>query len=288
MILIIGADGEIGRALAADLRASGSPVAATTRRAVTAPRLINLDLAAIPADWTPPAGTQAACITAAVARLAACEADPQGAARINVDGAIALTEGLAARGIYTLFLSTNQVFDGSVPNVAADATLSPVSVYGRQKAQTETALRAMMAQGAPVGILRLSKVVSPGMPLFVTWRDSLAAGVPIRAFSDMTFAPVPAAQVIAAIKAMLYARAATVAQLTGPRDISYLEAAQEIALRHGFDPALVMAASAAELGLAPGSIPAHTTLDSRFLCDSWRILVPDALEVVNGAFRPAA
>jgi dTDP-4-dehydrorhamnose reductase len=281
MYLVIGGDGEVGQALAVGLRAAALPFTCSTRRAVTAPDWIHLDLAAIPPDWAPPEGTQAACITAAVARLAACEADPEGAARVNVEGTIALAERLAARGIYTLFLSTNQVFDGMVPNVAADAPVCPVSIYGKQKAQTETALRAMMAQGAPVGVLRLSKVVSPGAQLFTDWREKLAAGQPVRAFADMTFAPVPAALVTEAIMAMLHARAATIAQLTGPRDITYLEAARFIARRQGAHPALVVPGSASALGLAPGSIPTHTTLDIRYLRDNWRIIVPDALGVVD-------
>ena len=283
MFLIIGGDGEVGQGLAAGLRAAGAPVVCTTRRAVASAGWVHLDLAAIPADWAPPEGTQAACITAAVARLAACEADPAGAARVNVAGTIALAESLAARGIYTLFLSTNQVFDGTVPNAAADAPLCPVSTYGRQKAQTETALREMMARGAPVGILRLSKIVSPGMQLFAGWRDSLAAGKPVKAFTDMTFAPVPAAVVTEAIMARLQARAATVAQLTGPRDISYFEAARHIALLQDANPALVLAGSAAAPGLAPVSIPKHTTLDCSLLREAWRIFVPDALEVVSVA-----
>jgi dTDP-4-dehydrorhamnose reductase len=283
MYLIIGGDGEVGQALAAGFHAASLTFMRTTRRAMAAPGWMHLDLAAIPTDWAPPAGTQAACITAAVARLAACEADPEGAARINVDGTIALTERLAGRGIYTLFLSTNQVFNGAVPNVPADAPPCPVSIYGQQKTRTEAALRGMMARGAPIGILRLSKVLSPGMQLFCSWRESLASGLPVRAFADMTFAPVPAAMVATAITAMLNARCPTVAQLTGPRDITYLEAARHIALSQDADPALVVAGSATALGLAAGSIPTHTTLDSFFLRETWGLVVPDALEVVNDA-----
>ena len=87
------------------------------------------------------------------------------------------------------FLSTNQVFDGSVPEMAADAPASPVSEYGRQKARVEAALRARMDQGAPVAVLRLAKVVSRDMPLIRGWVDALSAGKPIRAFHDMTLAP---------------------------------------------------------------------------------------------------
>jgi dTDP-4-dehydrorhamnose reductase len=43
---------------------------------------------------------------------------------INVARTIELVERLVARGIYVLFLSTNQVFDGSRAHVPAAAPLS--------------------------------------------------------------------------------------------------------------------------------------------------------------------
>ncbi len=230
MFLIVGVDSSVGQAVADAFRAEGSAVAATTRRATTAGAgRVLLDLADIPDGWKAPEGTSAACIAAAIARLADCEADPIGSARVNVTGAVELTRRLVRQGVYTLFLSTNQVFDGGTPLVAADAPLSPNSAYGRQKADTEMALRRMMADGAPVGILRLSKVVPPEMKLFADWRDDLKAGRAVRAFVDMTLAPVPMALVVRAIGVMMRERLARVAQLTGDQDISYFDAARHVA-----------------------------------------------------------
>jgi len=280
--LVVGADSGVGQAVAAAFRSAGIPVIGTTRRPETmGPGRVLLDLNDVPAEWEPPAGTHAACIAAAVARLADCEADPIGAARVNCTGTIALAECLAERGIYSLFLSTNQVFDGTVPHVAADAPLTPRSEYGRQKARTETALRRMMDTGAPVGILRLSKVVPPDLALFTGWRDSLTAGRAVRAFGDMTLAPVPLALVVRAIVFMLRERVVGVAQLTGPRDITYLEAARYVAARVGADLGLVEAGRAADIGLPPGATPAHTTMDSVLLRAACGIVVPDAEVVVE-------
>src|SRR5882757_3776887 len=143
MWLLIGGDSEIGTATHQFLKARGIASAATTRRKerVAADRPC-LDFAAPLDDWEPPAGTTAACFFAAIARIAACDADPQGSAHVNVTQTIALADKLMARGISVLFLSTNQVFDGTVPNVPPDAPHSPVTEYGRQKARTETMLRA--------------------------------------------------------------------------------------------------------------------------------------------------
>lgn len=282
MYLVIGGNSEIGGATARHLEGRGRQVLTTTRRPgeVGAARPL-LDFDAPLGDWALPEGTEAACIFVAVARLAACENDPAGSARINCERTIALAERLVAQGVFTLFLSTDKVFDGSRPTVPAEMPPSPLSEYGRQKARTEAAIRAMMARGAPAAILRLSKVASPGMALLADWRRELAAGRPIRAFSDMRMAPVPTALVATAIARMLEDRDPVVAQLSGPRDVTYAEVARRIARDVGADAALVEEVSARDHGMPPGGTARHTTLDSAYLGDRYGIAVPDVEDVVR-------
>jgi dTDP-4-dehydrorhamnose reductase len=281
MFLLVGGDSEIGAAAAVQLRGHGRVVATTRRRENLDDDRVFLDLAGDLSAWEPPAGTRAACLCAAIARLADCAADPAGSARINVSGTLTLTERLLARGVYVLFLSTNQVFDGWTPEVAADAPTAPVSEYGRQKARTEAALRAQMSHGSPVGILRLAKVVSPQTALLRDWRAALAAGKSIRAFHDMTMAPTPMEAVASAIVALMADRAAGVFQLTGPRDVRYAEVGQFLAERLHADPALVVRTSVKDASLPAGIGPAHTTLDSSALRQRYGIGVPDAWDVLD-------
>ena len=161
----------------------------------------------------------------------------------------------------------------------ADAPLSPASEYGRQKARTDAHLQAMIAAGAPVGILRLARVVSPGMALFRQWRDALAAGQKVRPFRDMMMAPTLAADAATAILALMQARAAGVWQLSGPCDVSYAEIAGFIARRVGADSTLVEPVAAASAGMPEGATPRHTTLDSGALArfgiaprDPWEVI----------------
>src|SRR6202162_2461715 len=177
MFLIVGGDSEIGAAAYRAMKAQGVAVAATTRRRDrVAPDRPFLDLASPLDDWAPPPETQAVCLCAAVARLAACANDPVASAQINVAQTLAVADKLLARGIVVLFLSTNQVFDGRTPHERAEAPYSPVSEYGRQKARAEAALLRRMESGAPVAILRLAKVVSDTMPLIGGWVKDLPAG----------------------------------------------------------------------------------------------------------------
>jgi dTDP-4-dehydrorhamnose reductase len=282
MFLIVGANSEIGSATARLIRARDGTVMTTTRRGLEATsNQVRLDFERPIESFTIPKEITAACIFVAVARLAACAADPVGSARVNVERTLALVDLLTASGVYVLFLSTNQVFSGDRSHVPADAPTSPVSEYGRQKAETERALRERITNGAPIGILRLAKVVSPGMALVTTWNQELAAGRSIRAFSDMTMAPTPVDVVATAIARMMEDRLPAIAQLTGPRDVSYLEVGGFLAEQIGADPRLVESVSTLESGMPMGSTPRNTTLDSSYIAERYGLTVPDAFDVID-------
>jgi dTDP-4-dehydrorhamnose reductase len=281
--LLVGGDSEIATATGALLRERSMPSLATTRRSDRpgASGRVFLDLAAPLDDWQPPTETTTACIFAAVARLADCQRDPAGSALVNVTRTLALVERLVSCGIHVLFLSTNQVFDGREPWVSAQTPHSPTSEYGHQKARIEVALQAMMNAGAPVAILRLAKVVSPGLALLRQWEATLAAGRKVQAFYDMVMAPVPAAIVAAAIAALLSERGPGIWQLSGPNDISYAQIAAHIARcvaapRHLVEP---VAASSADMPV--GTTPRHTTLDSSDLRNRFGIAVPEPWSVID-------
>ncbi len=288
MQLLVGADSEIAAATWRHFEQRGLPAVGTTRRIDrVSSRLRLLDLHAPADDWTIPEGITSACIFAAVARLAACAADPAASAFINVDQTLRLVDRLIERGIHVLFLSTNQVFDGSRPHVPGDAPASPVSEYGRQKARAEAALLRHIAAGAPVGILRLAKIVSPDMALVRGWTEALRARQTIRAFSDMTMAPVPVALTASAIAELMASRERGVFQLTGPADVTYAEVGRHVARRVGAPAGLVEPVPAATAGMPVGTTPRHTTLDSSALCEHFGILAPDAWGVLDPIIQHA-
>ena len=284
--LLVGGDSEIAAATATFLRNRGHAVLATTRRSerVSADRPF-LDLSQPLDGWQPPAGTRAACLCAAVARLGDCANDPDGSARVNVTGILAVADRLLARGIPLVFLSTDKVFEGTRAMMPADSPLCPVSEYGRQKAVAETALGERMRAGDPAAVLRLSKIVSPGMPLIAGWARDLAESKPIRAFYDMMMAPVPVAAVAAAIECLLAAPTHGIFQLSGPRDIAYSEVAARLAAMIGADPALIEPLSA-DTVLPPIGIRAqHTTLDSSALRDRFGLSVSDPSKLLDDLIR---
>jgi nucleoside-diphosphate-sugar epimerase len=282
MLILIGGDSEIGAATARTMGERNiAGVTTTRRRDLAGAERPFLDLKAPLGDWRPPEGIRSACICVAVARLAGCAADPAGSAYINVTQTLTLIDHLLARDIHVLFLSTNQVFDGNQADVPADAPHSPISEYGRQKAQVEAALIGHRARGAPVAILRLAKVVSPHMMLIRDWIGALRQGKPIRAFHDMTMAPVPAALASDVILALMQNRAEGIFQLTGPRDVSYADTGRYLAARLGAPPLLVGETSALDNGQPVGSTPRHTTLDPSAIHEYLALKCPDAWPVID-------
>jgi dTDP-4-dehydrorhamnose reductase len=286
MFLIVGGDCELGAATHRRLGEQGCRVLATTRRraTVSAARPL-LDLACV-ADWAPPEGVKSAAIFAGYTRLAACEGDRVESARVNVSATLSIAERLLARGAHVLFLSSNQVFDGAIADVPADAPFSAISDYGRQKAAAETALLAHFAQDAPVAILRLSKVVSESLDLFRRWGRALKAGQEIRAFHDMVIAPVPNSLAAGAAAILMRERATGVYQLSGAADASYFTFGQHMARRIGADRRLVVPVPAASASVPRGATPRHTTLDSARIATRYAITAPD-LETVIGMITDA-
>ena len=252
-VLIVGGDSFIGAELVRRLRGANWRVWSTTRRAPSAPDVIRLDLASELPEL-PDVG--AAVICAARARLGDCMTDPTGSRRVNVDGAARIAAALARRGAYPLFLSTDQVFDGLVPQRRRDDEVCPQTEYGRQKADAERAVRA--AGGA---VLRLCKVVSPELPLIAEWRRALLKGRPITPYTDMFVAPVPVAHVCALIERLLTARAAGTFHCTGAEDRSYAALAGALANALGADSGLIRAISCDPAAHPPAARPPHSTLE---------------------------
>lgn len=72
---------------------------------------------------------------AALSRTGACEQDPARARKINVDATKRLAD--LARDIPFVFLSTDQVFDGSQGNYVETDLVNPLNIYGCTKVEAE-------------------------------------------------------------------------------------------------------------------------------------------------------
>jgi len=274
-VLVIGADSAIGSAVAARLEAAGAAVARTSRRGTSAD--IPLDLAALPATWSPPPGISAAVLCAAVTSTEACRDRPDEARRVNVEGTLELGRRLADAGARIVFLSTNLVFDGSTAFTPATAARCPRTAYGRMKAEAEERLLAL----GGTTVIRLTKVIGRTLPVIDRWRDSLARDEPIRPLSDLVIAPVSLDLATTVIAAATRETVGPILQVSARADVSYADVATRLAARWGASPDLVLPTSAAELGLAIEHLPLHTTLDASAVRDRLGIEPPDPWAAID-------
>ncbi len=281
--LIVGGDGGIGSALWRQLRQTGEAVTATSRHGTEG--TLALDLATAADSFPLPPNIESAFLCAATTNLAHCEDSPTESAAINVEATVTLATRLVDAGAFVLFPSSNLVFDGSVPMVDAQAPTSPLTEYGRQKAEAE---RRLLELGDSVAVLRLTKVVHPRLPLFLEWRQALAAGETIHPFFDLLLSPVSLELAVQAMICISEQRKGGLFQLSADRDLSYEEAAQRLVHSVGADASLVQPHSSSEAGVPLARRPSHTTLNGQRLRRECAIAPPSAESTLDAVFTAMA
>lgn len=280
--LVVGGESMVGAALLQRLTRSGLDTRGTTRRhdAVTGTNLF-LDLSAVPDSWKPSDPVDVAILCAGVTRLKACKEHPEESRRINVDGIVKVAEILRKQGVFVIYLSTNQVFDGTRPLVTPSNATSPVTEYGRQKAEAE---RRLKEAGTVDAIVRLTKVMGPVNALIQGWKRDLLAGRTITPFSDMPLAPVPLSAVVSVLTIIAQERRSGTFHVSGERDITYADAARIGAEVLGVSPELVQPVHSAQADLASEPSPVNTSLNIDLLKATFGIAPPEVRWTIETAF----
>ncbi len=279
-MLVIGADGMIGRALATRLARNGYAVIGTSRKA--APGLIPLDLARDAAQWTLPTAN-VAFLCAAVTSQEKCRKEPDVCRAVNVDATLALAERLVRQGTHVICPSTNLVLSGEQPFQAVDDSYAPRSEYARQKADAEKRLQRLPG----TCIVRFTKVFGRGTPLLRGWCESLLKGQPIRPFADMSMAPLPLDFAVRVLVAIASARATGIMQISAAADITYATAARFVAKRLGAADELVQPITVAESGMPIEHVPRHAALDTARLQTEFGFRPPCPRDAVELGMKPA-
>lgn len=176
-VLLIGAAGLLGRAVAASLARESSlnlvatirnPQSAGAKRLALPPEnLAELDVFDEPAleHLFATCRPAAVIICAAERRPDVCERDPAAARAINVTAQARIGVLAARYGAWTLGISTDYVFDGKAAPYREDAAPNPLNIYGRTKLEGEAALLA----ASPLScVLRLPLLFGP----IVDWSES--------------------------------------------------------------------------------------------------------------------
>jgi dTDP-4-dehydrorhamnose reductase len=182
-ILITGAGGGLGRALASACADRGWEVAAFTRRELDITRAGDVEKAL---DEIRP---WAVVNAAGYVNVDGAETDEESCRLSNVTGALAVARACAARGIRLAGFSSDLVFDGrkDAPYVESDA-VRPLCAYGRSKAAGERAILDALPSAL---VVRTSAFFGQGDEgNFVTRSlEALRRGDPFEVASDVVVSP---------------------------------------------------------------------------------------------------
>ena len=254
-VLVVGGDGLVGSALVRRLNREGARVFSTSRRAASHGTL-QVDLAA-PGTWPALPNVDAAILCAGITSINDCTEDPAATAKVNVAGLSALADKLAARAGMVLLLSSNQVFDGGIALRGRGDAYSAVCQYGRQKAASEAHVLGLKGGS----VLRLTKILTPDLPLLAGWRTDLSAAKPVTPFANFPLAPVSLGFAVDTIIDILEGGEPGVYQASGADDLTYVDLARILAAHLGADPGLVDPTAAVPAQLGFERLPRFSTLE---------------------------
>lgn len=224
--LILGASGFVGRHLYSTL---GPERAVATYRSSAVTGGVRFDAAAMRLRDTLLRGAHgltAAFLLHGITRLDDCARDPDGTARVNVEGMMRAIDDLVDAGVKPVYASTDAVFDGSRGRWTEEDLPNPTLTYGRQKAAVETYL---CGKPPPWIVARLSKVVGsdPGThSLLGEWVRQIEAGETIRCATDLVFTPAHVDDVAVALIRLAEGNASGVFNVCGPESMTRMDLLQ--------------------------------------------------------------
>lgn len=291
-LLLLGGNGQVGRALRRSLPALGQVVVAT-RDGADADAVADFDAPDTLVDLVRRIAPDVVVSAAAYTAVDRAESEPDAAFRINALGPAALAQGCAAIGALLVHYSTDYVFDGggSRPYREDDGP-SPLGAYGASKLAGEEMIRA---SGARYAILRTAWVyAAQGRNFLRTMLRLAGERDALRVVADQVGAPTPAAWIADAT-------ARIIAHGLQGSGTWHLVAAGETSW-HGFADAIMDEALAAGL-LArrsrvlpiatadyptPARRPAYSVLDTTKLRRDFGIVPPDWRDGLRATLRDFA
>ncbi len=129
--------------------------------------------------------------TAAMTNVDACEHDPEGCRKLNVEAVQALVVLCEEFGIHLIHLSTDFIFDGEAGPYTEDAQPNPLSLYGQSKLDAEHIIQQSNCKWAVLRTILVYGVVADmSRSNIVLWaKGALEKGQPLNVVNDQWRTP---------------------------------------------------------------------------------------------------
>ncbi len=229
-VLVAGAAGQLGRALRTALPSAGHELVAADHARLD---VSDLDATrALVAAERPDAVVNAAAWT----DVDGAEADPDGAARVNTDGARNLALAATEANAELVQVSTDYVFDGETDApYDENAATRPLQVYGRTKLAGEEAVREACARHY---VVRTAWVYDTAGRNFALTMRGLAGRRDVRVVDDQVGSPTYVPHLAAGVAKLLGSGRHGTWHMAGGGRASWFELARAIFAALGSDTAV--------------------------------------------------
>ena len=254
-ILITGATGTLGRAFARVCQKRHLHYKLLSRRDMDIADAASVERAL--AQYKP----WAVINTCGYVRVDDAEGDIERCLRDNTAGPAILAEACARHGVHLTTFSSDLVFDGSKgsPYVESDP-VTPLNVYGRSKAESET---AVLAKHPGALVVRTSAFFGPwDQHNFVKLAlDALERGDEFVAATDMTVSPTYVPDLVHTCLDLAIDRECGIWHLNNGGEVTWFDLARMAAERAGVDARTLVGRATLEMGMAAAR-PAYSVLHS--------------------------
>lgn len=151
-VLVVGGTGLVGNALVRAWARRGAAVSAATYHCHPSDSFRQLDMQDEAAVRRLVAGLRPSIVAVPAANpfVDYCELHPEETRRVNVAGTMNVARACAEVGARMIFFSSDYVFDGAKGMYREDDAVSPLSEYGRQKADAEAAVLKLSSRNLVV------------------------------------------------------------------------------------------------------------------------------------------
>ncbi len=255
-VLLLGADGMLGRAWERFLVERGIPHDAMARGR---PAPLSLDLTdAVSVDRTVARGYRWVVNCVAYTAVDAAESDEVNARRVNADAVGELAKSTANHGAGLIHYSTDYVFDGtSRTPYQVSHPIAPVNAYGRTKAAGEACVRDATSRHL---LIRTSWVYGPwGKNFVLTMRRLLDSQSRVSVVDDQRGRPTSVFTLVDATWALMQLGAFGTFHVTDAGECTWFELASEIARVIGSSCEVVPCST--DQFPRPAQRPAYSVLD---------------------------
>lgn len=289
-LLVVGGTGLVGNALVRAWSGRGGSVTAATYHCHPSAAFRALDMQdearvrALLSELRP----AVVAIPAANPHVDHCELRPEETRRVNVEGVLNVARAAAAAGAASIFYSSDYVFDGAKGAYTEEDPVSPLSEYGRQKAEVEAAVLALSPRNL---VIRTSGAYGwqwepKNFVLQVLRR--LGAGERMKVAADVRSNPTYVENLAEVVCDLVEAGAAGLYHAAGADELARCDFARLIAEVFGLDASLVEPVPASSFK-APARRPLRSSLLSLKVRAAARTPLLGAREGLRAmkAFEPA-